>query len=76
MKARARAERWSEEREIILKEMEWVIGTFRYMGRLWEIRGEKMGSEKPGHRAYAAREIKRWNCQDCKACLLFRAPED
>ena len=44
-----------------MKEMEWVIGTFKYMGGLWEARVKKMGNDKPGHRAYAARETERWN---------------
>lgn len=60
LRARARAQRWSEEREIVTKEMEWAIRTFRYMGGVWEIRAEKMGKEKPGHKAYAARETDRW----------------
>ena len=42
----------------MLKEMEWVIGTFRYMEGLWKTR---VKIEKPGHRAYAARETDRWN---------------
>ena len=41
--------------------MEWVIRTFRYMGRVWKVRAEKMGNEKPGHRAYAVREMDRWD---------------
>lgn len=41
--------------------MKWVIGTFRYMGELWETRAKKVGNERPGHRAYAARETDRWN---------------
>ena len=44
-----------------MKEMEWVIGTFKYMEEVWKVRAEKMGDEKPGHRAYAARETDRWN---------------
>ena len=43
-----------------MKEMEWVIGTFRHMGRVWETRGRNMGIEKQGYRAYAARETNRW----------------
>jgi hypothetical protein len=39
LRARARAQRWSEEREIVTKEMEWVIGTFRYMERVWDMVG-------------------------------------
>ena len=31
------------------------------MGGVWKVRAEKMGNEKPGHRAYAARETDRWN---------------
>ena len=61
LRARARAQRWSEERDIITKEMEWVIGTFKYMEGVWKVRAGKMGDEKPGHRAYAARETDRWN---------------
>ena len=44
-----------------MKEMEWVIGTFRYMEKIWEARGENMGNEKVGHKAYAARETGRWH---------------
>jgi hypothetical protein len=61
LRARARAKRWSEEKEIVVKEMEWVAGTFKHMGRLWKRRGEQMGNEKPGHKAYAAREAERWD---------------
>ena len=61
LRARARAQRWNEEKDIVLKEMEWVIGTFRHMGGVWKARAEKMGNEKPGHKAYAARETERWN---------------
>ena len=38
-----------------------MIGTFRYMGKIWEGRGKNMGNEKPGHKAYAARETERWH---------------
>ena len=41
--------------------MEWVIGTFRYMGEIWETRDRNMGNEKLGHRAYAAKEADRWH---------------
>ena len=61
LRARARAKRWSEEKEIVVKEMEWVIESFRHMEGLWKERAEKMGNEKPGHRAYAMRETERWN---------------
>jgi len=44
-----------------MKEMEWVIGTFKYMGGVWKERGEKMEDDKPGHRAYVAREMDRWD---------------
>jgi hypothetical protein len=41
--------------------MEWVIGSFRYMGRLWKTRAERVGSERPGPMAYATKETERWN---------------
>jgi hypothetical protein len=44
-----------------MKEMGWVIGTFKHMGEIWETRGKSVGNKKPGHRAYAAREKDRWN---------------
>ena len=44
-----------------MKEMEWVIGTFRHMEGVWKVRAEKMGGEKPGHTAYAVKETERWN---------------
>ena len=31
------------------------------MEGIWKERVEKMGNEKPGHRAYAARETDRWS---------------
>ena len=43
-----------------MKEMEWVIGSFGYMEGVWKARTSEMGSEKPGHRAYAMREADRW----------------
>ena len=44
-----------------MKEMEWVIGTFSHMGKIWKTRSENIGNKKPGHRAYAARETERWH---------------
>ena len=61
LRARARAKRWNEEKEIVMKEMKWVIETFRYMEKVWEMRAKRMGNERLGHRAYAARETDRWN---------------
>jgi hypothetical protein len=60
LRARARAQRWNEEEKIVSKEMEWVVGTFEYMERIWEVRANGVGDEKLGHRAYAAKEADRW----------------
>lgn len=38
-----------------------MIRTFRHMEEVWGVRVKKMGSDRPGHRAYAARETERWN---------------
>jgi hypothetical protein len=40
--------------------MDWVVRTFGYMREVWEVRARNMGSEKPGHKAYATREAERW----------------
>lgn len=61
LRARARAKRWGEEKDIVMKEMEWVVGTFRYMEKVWETRAKNIGDEKLGHRAYAMRETDRWH---------------
>ena len=60
LRARARAQRWDEEKAIVRKEMDWVIRTFGYMRKVWETRARDMGGEKPGHKAYAMREAERW----------------
>ena len=60
LRARARAQRWKEEKEIVMKEMEWVIGSFGYMEEVWKARALEMGDQKLGHRAYARREADRW----------------
>lgn len=43
-----------------MKEMECVIGTFRHVEGLWKKRAKRMGEERLGHKAYAAREMDRW----------------
>ena len=60
LRARARAQRWDEEKVIVAKEMDWVIRTFGFMREAWEERARKMGDEKLGHKAYAMKEAERW----------------
>jgi hypothetical protein len=60
LRARARAKRWNEEKDIVVKEMEWVVGTFQHMREVWEIRAENAGDQKPGHKSYALKEAERW----------------
>lgn len=60
LRARARAQRWREEKEIVVKEMEWVLGSFSWMEEIWNARALEMGDQKPGHRAFARRETDRW----------------
>ena len=37
-----------------------MVRTFGYKRKVWEVRAREMGNEKPGHKAYAAREAVRW----------------
>ena len=60
MRAGARAQRWNKEKVIVAKEMEWVVKSFGYKEKVWEVRARDMGNEKQGHKAYAAREAERW----------------
>ena len=60
LRARARAERWNEEKVIVQQEMSWVVRTFGYMREVWEARAKNVGGDKPGHKAYAIREAERW----------------
>ena len=60
LRARARAQRWNEEKAIVVKEMEWVVRTFEYMTEVWKVRARNVGNERPGHKAYAIREAEMW----------------
>ena len=60
LRARARAKRWNEEKDIVMKEMGWVVRTFQHMREVWEIRAEDVGDQKPGHKSYALKEAERW----------------
>ena len=61
LRAKARADRWSEELKIVQKEMEWTMNWLEKQGKEWKSRGQK--SEKEGlrgHACYAEKQEVMW----------------
>ena len=71
LRARARAKRWDEEKDIVVQEMNCVVRTFGYMREVWEGRARNIGGDKQGHKAYAKREAERWQRWEETAKIEF-----
>ena len=68
LRARATQQRWSEEFEIVKKEMQWTTLFYMYMAKtwktrrdIWDVPPESDTVITHGHRAYAERQIAMWN---------------
>ena len=55
---KARKERWGEETELVMNEMDWTVNCFRHHEEIWKQRAEE--AERPGQKAYAWRESSTW----------------
>ncbi|KAG1796220.1 hypothetical protein EV424DRAFT_1334024, partial [Suillus variegatus] len=58
LKAKARWQRWEEELSLVQHEMGWTVSWFQYKEEEWLRRYKK--SVKPGHQAYAHRQMCLW----------------
>jgi hypothetical protein len=59
LRAKARSKRWEEEVLILKHEMIWTKLWFGHQKKTWEDRME--GATKPGHHAYAAKQVRIWS---------------
>ena len=61
LRAKARYNRWNEELQIVRHEMKWTILWFNHQMKKWEDRLKTCVKEnKPGHIAYAEKQIAMW----------------
>lgn len=61
LKARAWADRWEEEFQLVYSEMDWTLRYFQHQGGMWVQWTQKsLEEEKMGHAAYAARQDSMW----------------
>lgn len=58
LKAKARWRRWEEELSLTQHEMGWTIGWFNYQQEEWNRRWDE--AIKPGHQAYAYKQVLLW----------------
>jgi len=74
LRAKARYDRWEEEKLLLENEMEWTISTFTHCKKEWEerIRIVTGLEEKKGHLAYAWREVHKWKGFTERAMRTFR----
>jgi len=72
LRAKARVDRWLEERILVRHEMRWTILWFQNQANTW---GERLKSEDPnlppGHASYAAKQQKLWNAFQRRASERF-----
>ncbi len=61
LRAKACSKRWEEEILILKHEMMWTQLWFGHQKKKWEERMEMTTvTSKPGHRAYAAKQVRIW----------------
>jgi len=58
LKAKARCERWEEELFLVRHEMGWTVTWFKHQQEQWYHRWSQ--AIKPGHQAYAYRQVQVW----------------
>jgi hypothetical protein len=70
LRARAQANRWTEELKLTHHEMSWTVRFYMYMAKKWEFRRSLRNSN--GHHAYAGKQIVMWNELGRVADSLFQ----
>jgi hypothetical protein len=61
LRAKARRDRWSEELQIVRHEMRWTVLWFEHQMKEWQNRlDESVKENKPGHIAYAEKQVAMW----------------
>ncbi|KAJ8507467.1 hypothetical protein ONZ45_g10166 [Pleurotus djamor] len=70
VRARARYERWSEEKLLVMKEMTWTLEWFNFQASRWATICRRHSSS-PGIRAFAQKKIYTWRKLEENALSLF-----
>lgn len=61
LRAKARRDRWAEEKLIVRHEMDWTVLYFVRQAEVWVSRMLSADEvTQPGHRCYAARQVNMW----------------
>ena len=61
LRAKARSDRWEEELITVQHEMRWTVLWFQDQLKKWKERVERSNQEhKPGHSAYAEKQVDMW----------------
>ena len=72
LRAKARVDRWQEERILVKHEMQWTILWFQFQANLWRERSERVDGILPvGHQSYAKKQQKLWNVFERKSTEKF-----
>jgi len=72
LRAKARVDRWVEERTLVKHEMKWTILWFEYQANIWGGHLKREDANLPlGHKAYAAKQNKLWNAFRRKSSERF-----
>lgn len=73
LRAKARADRWEEEKILIKCEMRWVLNWFEYKKSMWGKWAKESGEKKLiGHQVYAWKQVALWNDFINKAQTSFK----
>jgi hypothetical protein len=76
LRAKARYDQWKEEWETVKNEMIWTQLWFRKQRSVWMGRGERSQNEgKPGHEAYAKKQVALWKKFEARAAEAFKGLE-
>ena len=72
LRAKARVDRWEEERTLVKHEMHWTTIWFQNQANLWGERSKREDLTLPlGHKSYAIKQEKLWNTFYKKASEKF-----
>ncbi|KAJ7026030.1 hypothetical protein C8F04DRAFT_966980 [Mycena alexandri] len=72
LRAKARVARWTEEKSMVAKEMQWTVKSFQFLGAEWASRVTNAGVDEHGLRAYTKKQVEVWNDFAGHAEVVFK----
>jgi len=74
LRAKARHDRWNEEKHIVEKEMVWTTEYFRNMHRIWAARSQRaIEPDQSGLQSYAEKQMDMWASFADQSLRVFAA---